>query len=89
MIEAVWLKIRKAVAIAAAFFLLLGSAFLYGRRRGAADEREQNLTDDLKASEKREETRRIENETVKEVERHVDQMDDKRVDTELDKWMRD
>lgn len=89
MIEAIWLKIRKAVAIAAAFLLLLGGAFLYGRRSGAADEREQNLTDDLKASEKREEARRIENETVKEVERHVDQMDDKRVDAELDKWMRD
>lgn len=89
MMEAIWLKIRKAAAIAAAFFLLLGGAFLYGRRSGAADEREQNLTDDLKASEKREEARRIENETVKEVERHVDQMDDKRVDTELDKWMRD
>lgn len=89
MIEAVWLKIRKAVAIAAAFLLLLGGAFLYGRRSGAADEREQNLTDDLKASEKREEARRIANETVKEVERNVDQMDDDRVDRELDKWMRD
>lgn len=88
MIEAIWLKIRKAVAIAAAFLVLLGSAFLYGRRSVAADEREQNLNDDLKAAEKREQARQNENKTVKEVERHVDEMDNDSVDRELDKWMR-
>lgn len=89
MIVAFWLKIRKAVATVAAFLLLLGGAFLYGRRTGAAGERERNLTDDLNAAEDRAQAHRIEQNKVKEVERGIDQMDDKRVDDQLDKWMRD
>lgn len=86
---AFWLKIRKAAATVAAFLVLLAGAVLYGRKTGAADEREETLKDDLKAAEDREQARRNENTKVKEVEREVDQMDDATVDAELDQWMRE